>query len=476
MSVAVLSRIQFATVALFHFLFVPLTLGLTVLVAYMETRWARTGDETFLKMAKYWSRLLLVNFAVGVVTGITLEFQFGMNWAEYSKFVGDIFGAPLAIEATVAFFLESTFIGVWMFSWKRVSRGVHAAIMWVVAAASTLSALWILLANSWMQSPRGYAMEGGRAVLTSFGAFLSSAYSWAKIFHVLSSAYTLAAFFIMGISAIQLIRMKASAAVAKKAAVKAVAKKPAKAAKTAAAKTAATVASRAPAASSQEMFLRSFRLAATFGIVTSICIIFAGDLSGVQVAHWQPSKLAAMEGQWDTARGADFYLLQLPRLTRDGNLFETLRIPGFLSVLAYHDPNAVVKGLNDFPPQDRPPVFVTFSAFRLMVGLGFLFVLLALIAVYLSWRKLLTQNRWFLWIMSVALFLPYVAVELGWVVAEIGRQPWIVYGLLRTADAASRNLSPGDILGSLIAFIVIYASLAVVDVFLLKKYANRVED
>ncbi|HTO20942.1 MAG TPA: cytochrome ubiquinol oxidase subunit I, partial [Spirochaetia bacterium] len=156
--------------------------------------------------------------------------------------------------------------------------------------------------------------------------------------------------------------------------------------------------------------------------------------------------------------------------------FETLRIPGFLSVLAYHDPNAVVKGLKDFPPEDRPPVFVTFSAFRLMVGLGFLFVLLALIAVYLSWRKLLTQNRWFLWIMSVGLFLPYVAVELGWVVAEIGRQPWIVYGLLRTADAASRNLSPGDILGSLIAFIVIYASLAVVDVFLLKKYANRVED
>ena len=471
MSVAVLSRIQFATVALFHFLFVPLTLGLTVLVAYMETRWARTGDETFLKMARYWSRLLLVNFAVGVVTGITLEFQFGMNWAEYSKFVGDIFGAPLAIEATVAFFLESTFIGVWMFSWKRVSRGVHAAIMWVVAAASTLSALWILLANSWMQSPRGYEMEGGRAVLKSFGAFLASAYSWAKIFHVLSSAYTLAAFFIMGISAIQLIRMKAAAAVAKKAAAKASSsRKPAKGA------AAGSAAARVPAASSQEMFLRSFRLAATFGIVTSICIIFAGDLSGVQVAHWQPTKLAAMEGQWETAKSADFFLLELPRLTRDGNLFEALRIPGFLSVLAYHDPNAVVKGLNDFPPSDRPPVFVTFSAFRLMVGLGFLFVLLALVAVYLSWRKLLQQNRWFLWIMSVALFLPYVAVELGWVVAEIGRQPWIVYGLLRTADAASRNLSPGDVLGSLIAFIVIYASLAVVDVFLLKKFANRLED
>jgi len=255
MSVAILSRIQFATVALFHFLFVPLTLGLTVMVAYMETRWARTGDETFLKMAKYWSRLLLVNFAVGVVTGITLEFQFGMNWAEYSKFVGDIFGAPLAIEATVAFFLESTFIGVWMFSWKRVSRGVHAAIMWVVAGASTLSAVWILLANGWMQRPRGYVLKGGRAVLNSFGALLGSPYAWIKFAHVIASAYTLTAFFIMGISAIQLIRKK------------------------------------------QELFLRSFRIAATFGIVTSIGIIVAGDFSGLQVAKYQPAKLAAMEAQ-----------------------------------------------------------------------------------------------------------------------------------------------------------------------------------
>ena len=211
MSVEVLSRIQFATVALFHFLFVPLTLGLTWMVAYMETRYARSGDETWRSMARYWSRLMLVNFAVGVVTGITLEFQFGMNWSEYAKFVGDIFGAPLAIEATVAFFVESTFIGVWMFSWKRVSRGVHAGIMWVVAGASTLSALWILIANGWMQRPRGYQLEAGRAVLTSFGSLLSSGYTWAKIFHVLSSAYTLTAFFIMGISALQLIRRRGEA-------------------------------------------------------------------------------------------------------------------------------------------------------------------------------------------------------------------------------------------------------------------------
>ena len=435
MSVAVLSRIQFATVALFHFLFVPLTLGLTVMVAYMETRYARTGDGTFLKMARYWSRLLLANFAVGVVTGITLEFQFGMNWAEYSKFVGDIFGAPLAIEATVAFFLESTFIGVWMFSWKRVSRGVHAGIMWVVAGASTLSALWILLANGWMQRPRGYELVGGKAVLTSFGALLGSPYAWIKFWHVISSAYTLTAFFIMGISAIMLLKKR-----------------------------------------SEEMFRKSFRIAATFGIVTSIMIIVAGDFSGVQVAKYQPSKLAAMEAQWETEKGADFYILQLPRPEKEENSIEALEIPGGLSFLAYHDPSAVVKGLKDFPPADRPPVFVTFSAFRLMVGLGFLFVLLAFIGVILAWRKKLSQNRWFLWIMSVAIVLPYAASELGWVVAEIGRQPWIVYGLLRTQDAVSRNLTPGDVLGSLIAFLVIYLSLAIVDVSLLVKYAKKVED
>ena len=434
MSIAVLSRIQFATVALFHFLFVPLTLGLTVIVAFMETRYATTGDETWLKMTRYWSRLLLVNFAVGVVTGITLEFQFGMNWAEYAKFVGDIFGAPLAIEATVAFFVESTFIGLWMFSWKRVSRGAHAAIMWAVAAASTLSAVWILIANGWMQYPRGYEVVNGRAALSSFGSLLTSAYTWAKIFHVLSASYTLACFFIMGISAIQLLRGR-----------------------------------------SHEVFLRSFRMAATFGIVTSVCIIVAGDLSGVQVAKFQPTKLAAMESQWETATGADFYLFQVPRPRREDNI-EALGIPRGLSLLAYHDPNATVKGLKDFPPQDRPPVLVVFSAFRLMVGLGFLFVLLAFISLLVSWQNRLPANRWLLWIMAVAMVLPYLASELGWVVAEIGRQPWIVYGLLRTQDAVSRNLTPGDVLGSLIAFLAVYGTLAVIDVWLLRKYSNQLDE
>jgi cytochrome d ubiquinol oxidase subunit I len=434
MSVALLSRIQFATVALFHFLFVPLTLGLSVLVAFMESRYARTGQEVYLRMTRYWSRLLLVNFAVGVVTGITLEFQFGMNWAEYSRYVGDVFGAPLAIEATVAFFLESTFIGLWAFSWKRVSRGVHAAFMWVVAGASTLSALWILLANGWMQRPRGHVIVDGRALLQDFGALIGTPYAWIKFFHVVVAAWTLGSFFVMGISAINLLRGR-----------------------------------------SPDLFKRSFRIGATLGMASSVLVIVAGDLSGLQVSKYQPAKLAAIEAQWDTMAGAPFHIVQLPRLQGEGNLIEAVSIPKALSLLAYHDPNAVVQGLRDIPPDERPPVLVSFLSFRLMVALGFLFLLLALLAVIFSWRDTLTTKRWFLGIMAVSLVLPYLASELGWVVAEIGRQPWIVYGLLRTQDAVSRSLTATDVLASLIGFVVIYGVLAAVDVYLLARYARKIE-
>jgi len=435
MNVEILSRIQFATVAIFHFLFVPLTLGLSALVAFMETRYAQTGNEIYLRMTKYWSRLFLINFAVGVVTGITMEFQFGMNWAEYSKFVGDIFGAPLAIEATVAFFLESTFLGLWMFSWKRVSRGAHAAIMWVVAAASTMSALWILLANGWMQKPRGYEIVAGRAQLTDFGALLWNPYAWIKLFHTGMAAFTLAGFFIMGISAIMLLRRR-----------------------------------------SPDLFRKSFALGAVVGIAASLLVIFAGDFSGRQVAEYQPTKLAAMESQWNTVSAAPFYILELPQPSKERNSVEAWPIPKMLSILSYHNPEATVKGLLDFPADQRPNVPVSFWSFRLMVALSFLFVLLALVAVILSAKGLLERHRWFLWIMSFAIVLPYIACELGWVLAELGRQPWIVYGLLRTKDAVSTSISPGDILISLVGFILIYGALAVVDVFLLAQFARKTEE
>ncbi len=432
MSVEALSRLQFSVVALFHFLFVPLTLGLSGLVAYMETRYARSGDETWLRMVRYWSRLLIINFAVGVVTGITLEFQFGMNWAEYSRFVGDIFGAPLAIEAVVAFFLESTFIGLWAFSWKRVSKGVHAAFMWVIAGASTLSALWILLANSWMQRPRGFTLAAGRAQLVDFGALVGNPYGWVKLFHTITASYTLAAFFIMGICAVNLLRRR-----------------------------------------NVDLSRKSFRLAAAIGLAASVLVVVAGDFSAVQVAGNQPAKLAAMESQWETEASAPFYLLQLPAPRTEGSAVRALPVPGGLSWLAYRDTGATVKGLKDFPPDERPPVLASFLSFRVMVGLGFLLVLLALLAVLLSRSERFASRRGFLRVMAVALLLPYLACELGWLLAEIGRQPWIVYGLLRTRDAVSRSIAPGDVLGSLIGFLVVYGALAAANVFLLARYAGR---
>lgn len=435
MTVEGLSRIQFAVVALFHFLFVPLTLGLSVVTAYMETRYAVTGNETFLRMAKFWGRLFIVNFAIGVVTGITLEFQFGMNWARYSRFVGDIFGAPLAIEATVAFFLESTFIGLWVFSWKRVSRRVHATIIWIVAFASTLSALWILLANGWMQHPVGYQVEGQKAVLTSFAALLGNPYAWVKFFHVMMSSYVLSSFFVMGISAFHLLRRN-----------------------------------------NVELFERSFKIAAVLAVASSLLVIVAGDLSGRQVADSQPTKLAAFEAQWNTEQSATFYLLTLPDQQKQNNYFEALGIPGGTSFLSYHNFNATVKGLNAFPANDRPPVTATFIAFRVMVGLGFLFLFLAVVSLVVSQRGTLSKHRILLGVMPFALLLPYLACELGWVVAEIGRQPWIVYGLLRTANAASRAITPADVLASLVGFLTIYSLLAVADLFLLTKYARRIPD
>ncbi len=432
MSVVALSRIQFAAVAIFHFFFVPLTLGLSVLVAYLETRYVVTGDETYLRMTRFWGRLFLINFAVGVVTGITLEFQFGMNWAGYANYVGDIFGAPLAIEATVAFFLESTFIGVWIFGWNRMSKRAHAIVIWIVALASTLSALWILLANGWMQRPVGYAINSGRAEMTDFGALITNVYGWVKFLHTVLSGYVLASFFIMGISAYHLLKK-----------------------------------------TDNTFFKRSFKVGASFGLVCSVLLIVAGDLSGRQVADHQPTKLAAIESQWTTESSAPFYLIEIPDPAHDRNLIQALPIPYGLSLLAYHNPTSTVKGLLDFPANDRPPVLISFFAFRLMVALGFLFLLLAFLGWYYTRKDTIGQKRWFLWTMLVAIILPYLAVQLGWIVSEIGRQPWIVYNMLRTQDAVSKSITAGDVVFSLIGFVLLYGTLLAVDIFLLSKYGRE---
>ena len=435
MDVLSLSRIQFAMTAIFHFFFVPLTLGLSILIAYMESRYVVTGDDRYLKMTRFWGNLFLINFAVGVVTGLTMEFQFGMNWAEYSKYVGDIFGVPLAIEATVAFFLESTFIGLWIFGWKRLPAKMHAASIWIVAFAVNLSAFWILFANGWMQHPVGYAIRNNRAELVDFAAFLLNSYSWFKFFHTILAGYVVAAFFVMGISAWHLLRKK-----------------------------------------NPTIFKTSFKMAAGFGLASAFLLIVVGDFHGGEVAKVQPSKLAAIESVWETQKGAPFYLLLVPDPANERNAVELLGIPRMVSLLAYKDVNAEVKGLKDFPKTDRPPVMESFVSFRLMVGCGFLFFLLSLVAFLLSRKDRLEAYPIFLRIMLYAIPLPYLAAQLGWVVAEVGRQPWIVYGVLKTSDAVSRGVDPTQVIISIVGFFIFYSSLGIVDFYLLAKYAKKGPD
>jgi cytochrome bd ubiquinol oxidase subunit I len=429
MDVVFLSRLQFAAATMFHFLFVPLTLGLSVLVAYMETQYARTGDETYLRMTKFWGKMFLINFALGVVTGITLEFQFGTNWSKYSAYVGDIFGSLLAIEATLAFFLESTLIGVWIFGWKKLSAKAHATVMWLVAGASNVSAIWILLANGWMQMPTGYTIRGGRAELTDFAAVVFNKFGILEIFHTIPAGFILSAFFVMGISAYHLLKEQ-----------------------------------------HVDFFTRSFRIALVFGLISSIWVAIEGDRHAVHVTEVQPAKLAAMESHWETQTNAPLVLFTIPDEKNERNSVEIGRIPGLLSLLGYHDVNAEVRGLNDFPKDERPPVLLTFLSFRLMVALGTLFILLCIVGWFL--RKRLVENPWYLRIMLFAIPLPYIAAEAGWVLAEVGRQPWIVYGMLKTADAAS-PVAASQVVTSLVAFIAVYGLLGLAGYYLIARKAAQ---
>lgn len=429
MDVLLLSRLQFAAATMFHFLFVPLTLGLSIMVAYMETKYVRTGDETYLSMTKFWGKLFLINFALGVVTGITLEFQFGTNWSRYSAYVGDIFGSLLAIEATAAFFLESTLLGVWIFGWDKISKKAHAIVMWLVAGASTLSALWILIANGWMQHPVGYEIRNGRAELTDFAAVVFNKFGLLEFLHTVSAAYVLSAFFVMGISAYHLLKKQ-----------------------------------------NIEFFTRSFRIALVFGLIFTIFVAFNGDLHGVHVTEVQPAKLAAMEAHWETTTRAPIHLFAIPDEENERNLIEIISIPGLLSFLGKHDIDAEIKGLKEFPKDERPPVLITLIAFRTMVGLGTLFPLLMIIGWFL--RNRLADSPMYLKTMLFAIPLPYIAIEMGWVLAEVGRQPWIVYGLMKTSDAVS-PIDVSQVAVSLIAFILIYGLLGATGFYLIAKNAKK---
>lgn len=349
--------------------------------------------------------------------------------------MGDIFGAPLAIEATVAFFLESVFVGVWIFGWNKLSKKVHALSIWLAAIATNLSALVILLANGWMQHPVGYVLRNGRAEMSDFLAILTNPYGLIKFGHTLMSGYALTGFLVMGVSAWHLLRNNETA-----------------------------------------FFRRSFKSAATFAFVSSLLVALSGDFHAVEIAKTQPAKFAAMESLWETKRGVGMNLLLLPDVSRECNSVEQICIPNALSFLAFKDGNAEIKGLKDIPIELRPPVAPTFYSFRLMVGLGMFMILASLAGIFLSRRDKFVEYRTFLTLMVYAIPVPYLAEQLGWLVAELGRQPWIVYGVLKTADAVSKSITSTQVALSLLGFTVLYGVLGAIDIYLLVKYARKGPD
>jgi cytochrome d ubiquinol oxidase subunit I len=415
----ILSRLQFALATIVHFFYVPLTIGLSFFIAIMETRYVRTGDEMYKKQAKFWGKIFLINFVLGVVTGIALEFQFGTNWAVYSKYVGDIFGSLLAIEATLAFFLESTFIAVWAFGWDRVSKKVHLTAIWLVAFAGTISALWILLANGFMQHPVGYEIQDGVARLTSFVAVLTNPYGWLMYTHTVCGAFILSSFVVMGVSAWHLYFNQ-----------------------------------------NKEFFLASFKLASTMALIFTLASFIFGHQLGQATAKYQPAKMAAAEAVWDTEPDTPMYLVIIPKFTNEpGNLIQALPVPGALSFLATNSFHNSITGLNDIPADERPLVWPVFFAFRLMLTLGTAFILIAIITFII--RKIVPSLGWGLWVYVLLIPLPYITLQLGWLVTELGRQPWIVYGVLRTADAGSPPVDWYQVLITLLAMAAIYGLISV---------------
>ncbi len=434
MDVVMLSRLQFAVAVFFHFIFVPLTLGLSVIIALMETRYVRTGDEFWKKQAKFWGKLFVINFTLGVVTGITLEFQFGTNWSRYSEYVGDIFGSLLAIEATVAFFLESTFLAVWHFGWNRVGKKLHLTSIWLVALAGNLSALWIILANGFMQNPVGYYINEvtKRAELANFYEVVTNPYGWGMFAHTILASWVLGGFFVLGVSSWHLLR-----------------------------------------GSNTDFFRRAFKMVAPFTLIFALLLALSGDQQGKTVAKYQPAKLAAMEAHWETHTDVSFYLLVWPDPENETNTVQAIGIPGLLSWIAFDDVHAEVKGLKAFAKEDRPPVLPTFLTFRTMVALGGLFLALSFWA-FLQ-RKKDVPNSLLLKLLVLNIPLPYIGLMVGWAVTEIGRQPWIVYNLMRTTDAVS-PVPADNVLISLIAFIGVYSLLGILDIYLLRKFAIKGPD
>lgn len=433
-----LDRWQFGFTIVYHFLFVPLTIGLAVLVAIMQTLAYLQRGSDWDRLSRFFGRLFLINFAMGVVTGIVQEFQFGMNWSRYSIFVGNIFGAPLAMEGLLAFFLESTFLGLWIFGRDKLSPGLHLATIWLVAFGSTLSALFILAANGWMQHPVGYKIVDHQAILTNFWALLSNSNMWAEFWHTVPAAYVTGAMVVLGVSAWQMLQGR-----------------------------------------EQGAFARAAKLAATFGVISLVVTGVTGDLSARLEETQQPMKFAAAEALYHTTDAASFSILTIGNLS--GKPIFQIRIPYVLSLIADLSVNGRVEGINtaqaaevrQYGPGNYVPIIaVAYWSFRLMVGIGMLLFAVLGWATLLAWRRRLFTSRWFLTTCVGAIVLPFAANTFGWLLTEMGRQPWIVWGLMKTSEGTSPIVGAGSVIGTLASFVVLYVVLGVVEVVLMIRAAR----
>ncbi len=433
MDPVILSRIQFALTIMFHYLFPPLTIGLGALLVFLEGRYLKTKDPQFEAAAKFWTKIFALNFALGVASGIVMEFQFGTNWAVYSRYVGDIFGSALAAEGIFAFFLESGFLALLVFGWDRVSPPVHFFATLMVALGSIFSAIWIIVAISWQQTPAGYEIRDfvtpagvvKRAELTNFWEVVFNPSTVDRLIHVLIGAFILGSFFVMSVSAYYLLKNR-----------------------------------------HVDFARKSFVTALVVAAIASVAMVGSGHSQGQLVALHQPAKLAAMEGLYQTTEGgAPIQVFGIPD-SEARTMRYNIEIPGLLSFLVHGDFTTPVDGLDKYEP-DTPPVAIPFFSYHIMVGLGMYFVILTLYALWCRMRGTLFQKKWLLWVFVFSVIGPFAANELGWIAAEVGRQPWIVYNLLRTSDAVSRNLTAPQITGSIVMFGVIYTLLFALWIFLL---------
>jgi cytochrome bd ubiquinol oxidase subunit I len=436
-----LARIQFATTSIYHFLFVPLTLGLAPLVAIMQTLWHRTHDDAWLRLTRFFGTLLLINFAIGVATGLVQEFQFGMNWSVYSNFVGGVFGAPLAIEGLAAFFLEATFLGLWIFGWGRLSPRVHLATIWLAALGTWLSAYFILVANSWMQHPVGYKIVDGKAQLTDVGALLSNEFALIAYLHTILAGLIFGSIVMLGVSCWHMLRGR-----------------------------------------NVELFRRAAMLALIIALPATLIQLSVGNRFGEAVTSQQSMKIAASEAQWNTCQPCGFSLFQIGGFSaQNPDPSFSIEIPRLLSWMGTGSFDGKIQGLNQLQAQEQkqygpgnymPRVELMYWSMRVMALLGVFMFLVAAVGAWLYRKHRLEKARWFLWTAVVTIALPYVAATFGWILTEMGRQPWIVQGLLKTSQANSPNVATATIATSLGVFVTLYVGLGVVDFILMRRYAR----